>query len=157
MFAAMKGDIERVRWLLARGAPLELADKDGKTALIYAASYHRIDGLRLLISAGANVNAIAFHGITAIHLVCDQAAVHLTAEYFAIIDVLVAAGADVNAKSVSRTSLHTAAVQGAVDVIKKLLSAGADATLLNLAGKTAQQLLFDHDPDLEWPAPAPPP
>ena len=58
MFAAMKGDVERVRWLLARGALTELKDSLGRTALWWAVLRNRADVMRVLIAAGTDEEAV---------------------------------------------------------------------------------------------------
>jgi ankyrin repeat protein len=55
MYAALKGDVARVRFLIARGARLEAAMSSGPTALYLAVSEGHVDALRALLDAGASV------------------------------------------------------------------------------------------------------
>ena len=63
MHAAFRGDKARVRWLLARGARLELRDVHGKTALMWAAEGGSLAAVRALLGAGADVRAVALRGL----------------------------------------------------------------------------------------------
>ena len=55
--AAHAGDVERVRALIAGGAPLEQRDAAERTALLLATRANHVEVARLLIEAGADVNA----------------------------------------------------------------------------------------------------
>jgi ankyrin repeat protein len=55
MIATLRGDEERVKLLLAKGAPV---DHDGWTPLHYAAHEGNLVILDLLLGAGANINAL---------------------------------------------------------------------------------------------------
>jgi len=52
--AARKGQTDRVRKLLDKGAPLEAKDKDGRTPLLLAAQHDHAETVRLLIAKGAD-------------------------------------------------------------------------------------------------------
>ena len=56
-FAAIDGDEARVRTLIAEGRSPDAFDELAKTPLHYAAGHGRIDIMRLLLEAGADVNA----------------------------------------------------------------------------------------------------
>ena len=58
MFATLEGDLERVHFLLDRGARVNKECLiDGGTALMIAAQYGHLKIARLLLDRGANVNA----------------------------------------------------------------------------------------------------
>jgi hypothetical protein len=63
--AARKGQTEQVAALLARGAPIESADKDGRTALMIAAQHGHAGTVKLLLDRGAKVDARDRQGWTA--------------------------------------------------------------------------------------------
>jgi hypothetical protein len=147
MYAAERGDVERVRWLLARGAPTELADESGWTACLWASSTGHVDVVRTLLAAGANVNAASHRGTTS--LMAASYCGHVE-----VVRVLLAAGADINASNSAQwTALHWAAQHGRDDVIRELLAAGAEATRVDSRGRTARGVLAAKHPTLIWPAP----
>ena len=50
MYAAQAGDVARLRWLIARGARLELKDWEGRTALYWASWEGRVEVVRELLA-----------------------------------------------------------------------------------------------------------
>src|SRR5207344_124603 len=89
--AAMKGNKEAVRTLLARKADVNARQIDGTTALHWAVRGDDLETTDLLIRAGANVSAANREGATPLLL----ASVNGNA---AMLEKLVNAGADPNAK-----------------------------------------------------------
>jgi ankyrin repeat protein len=64
--AALKGDIQAIRMLLAAGYPIDSRDDQGNTAFMSVCSGHGLDVAEVLASAGANVNAQNQDGETAL-------------------------------------------------------------------------------------------
>lgn len=71
-------------------ADVNAVDLDGTTALIYAAHQNDLDGVKLLLAAGANAKAANRYGITALAESCNVG-------NGPMIEALVNAGADANA------------------------------------------------------------
>ena len=120
--AAMRADIEAVRALLERGADANEARGDGMTALHWAARHGDVEMARLLITAGANVEAGTRIGrYTPLHLAGRAGGA-------GVVEALLAAGADVHAKTTNSgvTALHLAAESGSADAVRLLAGAGAD-------------------------------
>jgi ankyrin repeat protein len=89
-------------------------------ALIKAVDADDKDGVRELLSSGADANAKKANGDTMLHVAAWR-------DRKDIIEMLIAAGADVNAVDEGcETALHEAARHGSEDVIKLLLENGAD-------------------------------
>lgn len=61
--------MEVVKTLLGEGASVQLVDRQGNTALHYAAGYGRVDALRMLLDAGANAAEVNGNGKNALELV----------------------------------------------------------------------------------------
>ena len=90
IWAAMMGHIDIVRMLLAKGADVNVRDKDGSTALIWASNNGDANTVQALLNAGADVHIKDKGGNTAL----------IWAGYNGnpkTIEALLAAGADVNA------------------------------------------------------------
>lgn len=123
--AAGRGNIKVTRYLLARGADPNAADRAGFTALYSAAgSDHGATAAEALLSSGANPNAKSIHGLTALHQAASQGAIK-------VIELLLAGKADVNATdNQGYTPLHGAASYGKSDtrkaVVEVLLKSGAN-------------------------------
>ena len=119
--AAKSGNADRLRDLLkADPNLLEAQDKDGSTALHCATWKGHQAVVKLLLDAGANVNAHNNNdhwGTTALH-----AAAH--ANQAAIAQLLIASGADVNARGARGITPRGAAAEGGDEVIiRQLLDA----------------------------------
>ena len=119
--AAMRGDLEAVRSLLAAGEDVNAARGDGMTALHWAAMKGRLDVAGVLIEAGADVEAgTRLGGHTPLH-VASRAA------HAPLVEALLEAGADARAAtSTGATALHFAAAAGAAGAAEALVRHGAD-------------------------------
>src|ERR687895_308528 len=60
-WAARRGDHSAIERQMGRGIAVDAADEDGKTPLMHATEGRlaSVDTLRLLVEAGANVNAVS--------------------------------------------------------------------------------------------------
>jgi hypothetical protein len=136
-----------VRALLAAGAPPGLAAGLGAgaatvTPLMAAARASSLESVRLLLAAGASVNERGKGGCTALMYALKCDAVDSAAVVVEVVEALLDAGADVNARDTSTsswavrgTALHHLAARAsqtwAVDVAYELLRCGADARTKN--------------------------
>lgn len=155
--AAAFADLAAVETLLDRGADVNAKHKDGWTALMSAVSgrywtlakvFHglyeetalmpafesglsgRADVAKLLIQNGANVNAKAADGTTALMLATRSVGAD-------VVQALLDYGADVNAKTADGTTALMYAVNSAgADVVKLLLEKGADVHARDRGGWT---------------------
>lgn len=90
--AAKNGDVQQVKELLAKNAPVDGRPPGEPTALIAAASAGQLEAMKVLLDAGADVNFVhggKKEGTTALHDAVE-------AKQFEAARLLVAAGADVN-------------------------------------------------------------
>src|ERR1041385_4937381 len=128
--AIRNGDRAQVQKLLAGGADVNTADKDGTTALMHSVLESDPRMMKLLIDRGADVNAKNSQGSTALM----YAATNL-----AKARVLLDAGADTKVKSRSNATPMSVAVTtfGSTPVLKLLVSKGAETEPRLLAGAAA--------------------
>ena len=172
--AVVQEQVDVVRFLLDKGADPNIPNKHGLTPLEHACGREKTNGLalaKLLLARGASVNATNVTGFTItpldwaisadntelVKLLLDHGAIIGTTFLSAaagrgdvdIAEILIAHGADVNAKdSGGNTALHAAAWDGRDEVVKLLLSKGAEADakrsdgltpLINAAGPGAER------------------
>lgn len=124
IFAAIEGNADIARDLLAAGANVNSRTFHGATALIEAVKDKHTALVPLLLQAGADVNAIDNFGYTALW----HAASHGD---LATAQLLIDAGADVNARSSNQGSILEAAALNAenADMVRLLLRHGASRKL----------------------------
>lgn len=65
---AESGDVAEVAKALADGTPVDARDDDGRTALMVAAAHGHLDVVRVLLDAGADVNAQTDEGLNVLAL-----------------------------------------------------------------------------------------
>ena len=120
IFAAIKGNADIARDLLAAGANVNSRTSNGATALMEAAEEKHTALVPLLLQAGADVNAADNFGVTALWHAASQG-------NLATAKLLIDAGADVNARSSNQGSiLETAALDAkSVEMVRMLLKHGA--------------------------------
>jgi uncharacterized protein len=127
------GDLELVRWLRAKRAPVDEPDLGGRTALSFAAEAGRLDLVRELVDAGAVVDrpdgqqrAPLFHAVFGGH---DD-----------VVALLLDHGAAVNARDqFGDTPLIVACAKGFGSTAALLLRRGADPSLKDQEGRTAKE------------------
>ena len=152
--AASDADVETLRRLLAEGVSPDATDFNtfiygANTALHYlcrweannCAADDRVACIKLLIDAGANLEAVDLNGYTPLQFAANFA----NAE---IVSLLVDAGANVNAvTNYGSTALHLAAS----DCVEVLLAAGADIDVRDNSGRTPFDNALSSDERRAWP------
>ena len=109
---------------------------DGFSALHFAAFFAKPEAARILLEAGAPVDLVAGND-TRVQPLHSAAAAH----QIEICRMLLAAGADVNAKQAGGfVPLHAAAQNGDPEMVELFLSAGADPDAMTDDGRTATDL-----------------
>jgi len=119
--AAQAGDKAAVRALLKQAADVNAAQGDGMTALHWAAMKNDADLAQTLLYASANLKATTRIGAyTPLLLAAQQG-------YAEVMEPLIKAGADVNARTSNGTTpLMFAAASGHIDAVTLLLDRGAN-------------------------------
>lgn len=129
--AAAADDAARVRDLLARGAQIESRGYLGRTPLVTATKNRAVDAARVLIDAGADVNAKDD--------IEDSAYLYAGAEGLdTILRMTLDHGADVTAVNrYGGTALIPAAEHGSISTVRMLIEAGVDVNHVNTPVWTA--------------------
>jgi hypothetical protein len=130
MIGAWEGNLPLMELFLARGADIHRVNRFGETALMLAAWKNRREAMQWLLARGAQPNRPEREW-TALHYASF-------AGHAELVDKLLAAGADVNARSTNgSTVVMMAAREGRADIAKRLLAAGANPALKNDFGDDA--------------------
>ncbi|HEY7100466.1 MAG TPA: ankyrin repeat domain-containing protein [Mycobacteriales bacterium] len=141
-WAAAHGFTDRVRLLLRHGVDPDVRSHEGRALPLAAAASHR-EIVELLLAAGAEpVELSPMDGLVAAVLAGDEAAVDPAVLPAALADrpglvaeavdagadpgLAVRLGFDVSARHDGQTALHTAAWNGDLDLVRRLVSLGAD-------------------------------
>ena len=123
--------LEEIKELLKKGADLEAKDGDGKTALYWAATWGKLDGVKCLAECGADLEVKDKFGDTALMKVASWGELDG-------VKCLAECGADLEAKDKDgRTALIKAANLVQFDVVKCLAECGADLDVKDEDGRTA--------------------
>ena len=132
MLATLHREIKCIYVLLVNGADVEIEDDRGENALMIAAQVGYIDGLQILLNAGAKINSKSHvRGHTALM----QAAQWEETE---CLRILLKSGADIDLKSNKLvTALMYAAMYGNVECVKVLVSHGADVNARSISHSNA--------------------
>lgn len=146
MAAVTAGDIERVRRLIDQGAevdaryPVLNGFNDGHTPLLVAARDGHTEIVRLLVAAGADVNATEpTFGAVPLHKAVYNGHVDITRILVDTIDV----DLDFQGATNGYTPLHDALWHGYEECARVLLASGARLDLVGHDGKTPYQMSVD--------------
>jgi uncharacterized protein len=130
-----------IRRLCKAGAAVNETDDEGKNALHWAAMFGLADNAKALLECGARVDDLSGRQETALSVAVTNDYLFGRGDREAVIKVLLAAGAQVNAcNSNKETALHKACKLGLTHVATLLLESGGDLTLTNKDRKTPLDL-----------------
>ena len=134
--AAQLGHAAVIDCLLDAGALVDSRSSEGCTALVLGSQHGKLEAVRSLIRAGADVNllCISLAGISRTALMQASQCNHPS-----VVEALLEAGADVNFASPENwiNALMAACAAGSEASVRDLLAGGADPRLLTHKGYTA--------------------
>ncbi len=161
--AAYKGHTEIVEFLLSKGGEVNATSKFGGTALYMASYAGQEEVVEVLIAHGADPNLAikdsgehvlqvatlegyrnynhifsALGGIAnvKVHFIGSPLQAASANGYKKIAEVLIANGANVNARAAGKTALHSASVNGQRELAELLIANGADVNARDETGST---------------------
>jgi Ankyrin repeats (3 copies) len=131
MAASQKGDVERVRWLLAVGACPHAKSRIGWSALTYASFEGHRTIVDALIEAKAHVDSTANDLTTSLHWACYT-------RRRAVVQNLLESGANPNRtdRQGGKTSLHYCCRNSCEEILAMLIASGASVNAKTLKGET---------------------
>ena len=109
----------------------------GSTPLLFAARQGDVDTARALLDAGADVNATAAAGMSALVVAAHS-------NHGALGAFLLSRGADPNAAGAGYTALQAAVLRGNLELVKALLASGADPNAPIMHGTPVRRLGADY-------------
>ena len=137
--AAALGSLDRLKELASNKAAVNAHSGDGFTALHFTCFFGQAEAARVLIEAGAVVDAVASNAMKVMPLHSAASARNVEAARH-----LLEHGAPVNARQQGGwVPLHAAAQNGDRAMVDLLLRHGADVKLANDEGKTAAMIARD--------------
>ncbi|MBA3536994.1 MAG: ankyrin repeat domain-containing protein, partial [Tatlockia sp.] len=172
--------LDIIKQLLNSKAHIATIDNDGVNPLFYASAYGHTDTVRLLIDAGANVDAQEPKGnfsplhvaaqnghITIVELLLSKGArtevqtnaketpLHsaTSSDHKSIVELLVAKGATIDVQNKDNcTPLYSAIRNGSLLAVKLLIDKGADINALSIANQSLLyvSLFKGHEEIVQW-------
>lgn len=133
--ACQKGNVDFVKFLLEKGAEVDLYDNyEWKTALHLASENGHFECVELLLKSGAEVNETDSDDRTALHWACGEGNLEC-------VELLLNSNAQIDLKdNQDKTALNLASENGYEKVVKLLLLYDCDVQSPNDRGSTALQL-----------------
>ncbi|XP_026425973.1 ankyrin-2-like isoform X1 [Papaver somniferum] len=128
-YAVLGGDRKIQTLLLSNGIRINVATRSG-TALSYAAVLGQVDAVKVLLDHHADPNVEMLGVVTPVNSTIINNSLQ-------IMDLLLQAGADPNAKSCGFAPLILAVNYGLTQFVVRLLEAGADPNVTDIKGMTA--------------------
>jgi ankyrin repeat protein len=143
---ALRGNVEIARYFHESGVDFLAYEKAGGSLISLAAFDRRVDMLEFLLEIGANPNG-SKAGLAPLHLAIDQTkGIYLDDRARDFVEVLVKAGADVNALDDKGWSLmQRASASGQVDIVKTFIRAGAKNVRTRGCRKKPSTLAMEND------------
>lgn len=134
VLAAKQGNLAAVKEVLATGAHVDATnyslDQHGLQAIHYATIAGNAELMKVLLNAGAQINAIDYSGMQPIHYAVINGNLKL-------VNYVLGVGADVNAANKNgEQPLHLAASSGNAEIVNALIKSGANLEARNSAGLT---------------------
>jgi ankyrin repeat protein len=168
IYAAREGALDAARALIDAGADRNATDPESTSALIIAIINGHFDVARLLIERGADLNLADIKGMTPLYAAVDMHTLGTTFgrpapprpvldQSVGVVELLLARGADPNRRlsgpilkrvydagdgrlGEGATALMRAARRADAGLMRRLIAAGADATLVQKSGATPVML-----------------
>ncbi|XP_018563285.1 uncharacterized protein LOC108905016 [Anoplophora glabripennis] len=132
--AALRGNLDIVKFLVTHGGDLSIRDKSGSTALHLAASKGHLSITKFLVELGTPVDSRNIDGLNSLHLAASG-------NHFDIVKFLVIHEEDANiSDKFGSTVLHLAASKGYFNIVKFLVEFGINVNATNIFGLTALHL-----------------
>ena len=138
--AAGAGKYEEVAVYISVGADPAWTDYDGSSALHWVASDGLVNIARLLLDHGWDLEARSSAGRRPLHYAAEYGQVDM-------LQLLAGRGAELDCQDAEDlyTPLHWAAYNSHATAVTQLLSLGADGSIRNKDGLTAEELARDAD------------
>lgn len=138
MFSVLGNEQAIAKWLYGLGANIDAQGSNGWSAMTIAAAKGQTELLRWLISIGADVNAADVYQFSPLMRAVD------TGHIDAVAELLNAPGIKIDSQDeANNTALHYAVVGQRADMVTLLLQAGANRTIQNRNGQSAQTMAQD--------------
>jgi ankyrin repeat protein len=151
--ATKENNLKKVIELIKKNININLTNKDGDTALMWASYYGYINIIKELIKAGANVNLQNKFGCTALIWASEKGYLEIVKKLIKANDVRIyklgtefletrTTSTNVNLRNIyGDTALIWASNNGYLDIVEELIKANADVNLQSNYGNTASALI----------------
>jgi ankyrin repeat protein len=135
-WASMRAHWDVVKYLIERGADLNVVGGDGGTPINWAVHHDNVEIIKLMVDRGAELNIRNKWGMTELHTAIWRGNIH-------VVEYLLERGSDPNIKTNEGwTAMHYAYRSGHDNVIEMLKEKGLSMTEKDNMGRVPQLLYF---------------
>lgn len=135
-WACMRAHWDVAKYLIEKGADLNVVGGDGGTQINWAVHHDKVDFIKLMVEKGAKLNHRNQWGMTELHTAIWRGNIH-------VLEYLLDQGSDPNIKTNEGwTAMHYAYRSGHDNIIAMLKKRGISMTEKDNMGRTPQYLYF---------------
>ncbi len=147
-YYAQAGSVPAIKFLVRRGADINMVDHIGRTPIFHAVSFNRQEAVKTLLNLGADMNAVITPGKKVrydtinIYPGATPVSLAIQLQYFNLAELLIQRGGNCDTPDTKGMTPLMHAVSGdSEDIVKLIINKGADVNAREIRGKRTALVL----------------